>query len=450
MTEYQHYLKNLSEKVICLLLVLLIILIPASHYVILAFNEYYNLIQNCIYICSISMGIVILLGVLQGGIRFKNNCLLIIIGSLMAIAFLSTFTSIDVTTSVWGDSGRYEGLFMLISYYTIFLGAMAIEDKKRVLRVVQIFMLVGVIHCLYGIFQEFNILENIVIDKYDISVSGVAGNPNFMGTYTVLLAGLSSAFFYYSKTLKNRILYLSLTLLFLLTMIFTDAMSAVFGTAFMILFFFIWVFTTLKFYDNKSEKLSSFKFLMASVALFILLFTALTIYTGGSYVKEIVNAFQDVFSSSASLDEYSGSGRFLVWAEALSLVPNYWLVGSGPDTFGLAYHAVFPVRLAYFNKAHNELIQIILTQGVPALILYLSLYFVVFKNFLVKMKNNYKNKTDLEYDFLFIGLAIAFIGYFTQAMFNISTIDVAPFFWMILGFLAGFGKKESINDFLLK
>ncbi len=52
-------------------------------------------------------------------------------------------------------------------------------------------------------------------------------------------------------------------------------------------------------------------------------------------------------------------------------------------------------------------------------------------------------KKDLKFDYLYIGLFIAVIGYLFQAIFNISVIDVAPFFWMILGLLSGWAWNKS-------
>ena len=84
------------------------------------------------------------------------------------------------------------------------------------------------------------------------------------------------------------------------------------------------------------------------------------------------------------------------------------------------------------DKAHNEYLQIAATIGIPALIVYLSfLSLILFP----KMKEMFKNKL------LFI-LVLTIICYLTQAFFNISTIGVAPLFWMLLGII---DNKEMIG-----
>ena len=80
-------------------------------------------------------------------------------------------------------------------------------------------------------------------------------------------------------------------------------------------------------------------------------------------------------------------------------------------------------RLADVDKAHNEYIHICATNGIPAVIVYLTfLSLIVFP----KMRKMFKDEK------VFV-LTIAIICYLAQAFFNISTLGVAPLFWAILG-----------------
>lgn len=77
------------------------------------------------------------------------------------------------------------------------------------------------------------------------------------------------------------------------------------------------------------------------------------------------------------------------------------------------------------DKAHNEYLNIAVTLGIPALIVYMIfLIAIVFPN----LKYIFKRKD------IFIILSI--IGsYLVQAFFNISTIGIAPLFWLTLGII---------------
>lgn len=77
------------------------------------------------------------------------------------------------------------------------------------------------------------------------------------------------------------------------------------------------------------------------------------------------------------------------------------------------------------DKAHNEYLNIEVTLGIPALVVYMVfLIAIIFPN----LKNIFKRKD------IFIILSI--IGsYLVQAFFNISTIGIAPIFWLCLGII---------------
>ena len=85
------------------------------------------------------------------------------------------------------------------------------------------------------------------------------------------------------------------------------------------------------------------------------------------------------------------------------------------------------------DKAHNEYLQIAATIGIPALIIYLAFVCqIVFKD-----KNIFKNNAT------FI-LLVPIISYLVQAFFNISTIGVAPIFWLLLGLIQNQKFKEDL------
>ena len=87
------------------------------------------------------------------------------------------------------------------------------------------------------------------------------------------------------------------------------------------------------------------------------------------------------------------------------------------------------------DKAHNEYIQTLLTQGVFAFFGYLNLYLIVLIQGVRKwLENSSRN-------WLEVSLTLLFFAYLTQAFFNISTIQVAPFFWILSGLI---GRENKI------
>ena len=75
-----------------------------------------------------------------------------------------------------------------------------------------------------------------------------------------------------------------------------------------------------------------------------------------------------------------------------------------------------------YDKAHNELLQILVTQGVFSFLSYVCLYFLIIKN---GIKYAFKDKE--------IYYILPIIGYIVQAMFSISVVTVAPIFYIAMG-----------------
>ena len=126
----------------------------------------------------------------------------------------------------------------------------------------------------------------------------------------------------------------------------------------------------------------------------------------------------------------------------LKAIAVHPLLGSGPDTlaYSLLYNVTedaiefIEVTNTYADKAHNEYLQIAATMGIPALIVYLA--------FLAQILANNKNMFKDNSKFI---LMIPIIAYLVQAFFNISTIGVAPIFWLLLGLIQNREFKESLS-----
>ena len=132
--------------------------------------------------------------------------------------------------------------------------------------------------------------------------------------------------------------------------------------------------------------------------------------------------------NEVTIDNY-GSGRFTIWENTMKIVPKYFWLGSGIDNFGYVYNKQDVG--SYCDKAHNEYLQILVTEGIFTLITYLSLLFNLFIDG-IKSKNK-----------LVWVLLMSFIGYAVQAFLNISSVLVAPIYFIIMGMLSGLIYKEK-------
>ena len=314
------------------------------------------------------------------------------------------------------------------------------------MQVVHFFLFIGTLHALYAILQYFDLFAPMIINRWPGMASGVAGNPNFMGSLLVMQIGLTSGLFYYAQKLSMRLVYLILTVLFLGTVLLTKTMSALFGIAILALFFFSYLLITRKKKrEIKGKYTLSSKLLILGLIGIIIALIVFNMITDGYLLNEIIEIYYEIthMAGTGQINESFGTGRFIVWKNVLSLIPQYFMFGCGIDTFAIAYHSIFPPNMGQvFDKAHNEYLQIALTQGVPALITYMSLLsYVGYRAYLRFQAIYYNESRENKYENLYLGLFLAICGYLAQALFNISVIDVAPFFWMLLGLLAGNDSK---------
>lgn len=127
-----------------------------------------------------------------------------------------------------------------------------------------------------------------------------------------------------------------------------------------------------------------------------------------------------------------GSGRMFIWKNTFRVIPKYLLHGVGVDNFCNAFE--YPLsfeyskgNVVYFDKVHNEYLQKLICEGVFSCITYIFMLFIIFVK---SIKENIKKQ-----NFISIALFFSFVGYSVQAFFNISVIDVAPFFWIVIGLL---------------
>ena len=146
-------------------------------------------------------------------------------------------------------------------------------------------------------------------------------------------------------------------------------------------------------------------------------------------VNEVKNVMQD------GLKESTGNYRIYIWKESLKKFPQYYKTGIGIDNFGFLNDGTyFCSPEECFDKAHNEYIQILLTEGLLTLIVYLSFITMILLRYRKAKRKNAHSA----------GLVYATITYLIQAIFNISVIQVAPILYMYLGFIYNTYKDKKI------
>lgn len=305
---------------------------------------------------------------------------------------------------------------MILFFTTISI----VDTKEKLQSLLKYLFISAVVISIIGLVQYFG-YNLIKFEAGQMRAESTLGNPNFAGSYSSMLFPLSFVLFFYAED-KIELWSLGLTTtIFYAFLIATGTRSA---------YVALLSFIPLVIYLLYDKLLASKK----RLAVILLVLCIVTVGLGKINSDYSWQRFLSLFSESKTLMTGNekeinrvGSNRIYLYKTTLPLLFQNPLLGSGPDTFQIIYpqekYREFKERLVILDKAHSRYLQIGVTLGIPALIIYLWFLFLV-------LKESFKAITiESKYQ---IALFLAVICYLVQATFNISVIAVAPLFWVLL------------------
>ena len=427
-------LDKLTSKIITYSFYLLLIIVPLIltpyNYELFEFNKmlivyFFTIIITASWLIKV---------IIKGKPIFKPTPFDLPLSLFFLSQVLSTIFSIDSHTSLWGYYSRFHGgLFSSISYLLLFY-AFTTHMTKKTHNCLKVILSTALIVSLYGILEHFGIDKHLWVQDVQSRVFSTLGQPNWLAAYLLTLIPLPLALFLKTKSKPLKIYYLSLSLIFWLTLLYTKSRSGLAGLS--LAYFFFWVLILLK------TKLKTFpwkKFLVFSSLLGLITLLVGTQYTPS--LKQLLSQktstpstpqvdTQKAIPPSITLGgSKSADIRQVVWQGALDIWKKYPVFGSGVATFAYSYYNHRPIKHNslsewdfLYNKAHNEFLNFLATTGAFGLISYclLIIWFTVWT-----LKRFKKDKTYLLAAFLsgFLGLAVS-------NFFGFSVVPVALFFFL--------------------
>lgn len=389
--------------------------------------------------------------------KIRMNIFDLLILLLLLFGIISTVNAIDINTALWGSIYRFEGFIQISTYYFLFLNSREFFTKEKCISIINTLIGMGLVQFFYSFLQVFIRGKYIYVKEEFVSyrASGFVGHPNMLGSYTVLVLLLALGMYLLRN--KNKKFYLFSSIALYINLILTESTGPYFGFCFAILFLIIFL---------KIKKLINFKQISVIIVSMVVLLFGVSCTTELVSEKVFHEEFQDKFSIRHDIKdtvvlvkkllfgdstvynpstedekvnelELYGSNRIWLWERSVLLIDDYIWTGTGVDNFGNAFPKVdnrFQGRVN-FDKAHNEYLHLLITQGIFVFVSYMSLLVIIFiKGISYKVKNN------LVYILLF-----SFIGYAAQAFMNISVYNVAPFFFIVMGLLVGIIQENENN-----
>lgn len=348
---------------------------------------------------------------------------------ILLFSGISVIFAINRNVSIFGMPGRYEGLLQILYYFLLYFLSTYIEKEYKKI-IIYTIILCGIVNLVYAVFQVLKIGNTIrVYRNGKIWATGLTTNPGFFASYMLLCMSYVLGLFIDEKEILKKIIDGLLIFIFMIGLLISNAMSTVVGLIIVLIYILIYII--------KNKKIKEFIIIILILLTSTILITKANKTTLIKDFNQTTNETKEIMKGN--LDDGYGTHRLFIWKNTLKIVPKNIINGVGIDNFYYAFGDK-PIGRGrwFFDKVHNEYLQILITEGIFALISYLLLFgWVTIKGTI----NNYKNKE--------IYLILPVIGYLTQAFFNISVIEVAPFFYISLGLLVDRGisnEKSKRNN----
>jgi putative inorganic carbon (HCO3(-)) transporter len=333
---------------------------------------------------------------------------------------LSTIFSMDPFFSFWGSPFRAGGTLNLLLYMALAIFSYLVVNKNDWKKIWILAFIAGAIVSFIAIAQQFKLISEDVLVIYSFRPPSTMGNTNFLATYLVILFFLALGYAIKEQKVAEKIFYWGVLPIFLFTIGITQSKGAYLAITAGLLLFFVFV-------KIKNIFLAKFKLPILSL-LIIFLFSLLLAVNNPSFENMVAskNKLIGGIVNRLSFKSIAKDSRFSGWKIGLEALKNKPILGYGPENFSIGFDKFYTPGLSnlsptgegsWWDRAHNFLLDIGITMGIPALLAYLS-FWIILLLYLQKVKK----KNPEEYLMPLI-LQVIFIAYFLN---NFFSFDCAP------------------------
>ena len=396
----------LNTYVICNILFIMFVMLLRKF----EFAEYRDILYGQVTFLIINV-IIILYYLSKRKFKLEKYDIFLLI--LIVFSGISCIFTKNLDTAIYGNSYRHEGLIAFLYYYSLFeiSSFLRKKDQKIILYAILFFGLISVFVAFFE-YAEYNkyIWKSDPLQQNHIF--GLTTNSNFLST-KLLLCTLC-CFSLYVK--ENKLWQLILYLIFMYFLLLTNCLSGFVG----------YMCASILFLILNIKKFKKILLIIGITLVTVLVTNSLYISSIGSDTISMFGEVKEI--STGNLNESYGTNRVHIWKETIKIVPKNIYFGVGIDNFLNAFgdEPLKSERGRIIDKAHNEYLQILITEGIFTLIAYLIFIISICLKGL-KMNSIY---------------LIPVFGYLVQAFFNISVIEVAPLLYILMGFIA---KKAKVK-----
>lgn len=312
--------------------------------------------------------------------------------SFLGAIILSCFVSVDPVISFWGDAERMLGVFHIIHFFFLYL----------------------VLITVFRSYKDWQILllTSVIIATL-VSIKGLAGiaystigNTAYVSGYIIFNLYFCALLFFRAKKESWRWLLFVPVIIMLFEFAKTRTSGAIIGLGISVLLI---VFLIGVMHQSKKIKIAAWGSLVVAIVALVLIFS-----------QQNTAWFQNSFLRNLTSQKSTFQTRLISWQAAGKDFHNHPWLGVGFGNYAIVFDRYFDAKFynyslgdTYFDRAHNNLIDIASTTGLVGLLAYLSIFVAVAIYLLRLLKNDRHNFEPI----ILIGL---FTAYFIQ---NLAVFD---------------------------
>lgn len=338
-------------------------------------------------------------------------------GAFLFFVLLSGLLGLDPRMSFWGDFERMWGFITLAHFFVFFVILSTVFGPRDWLRFFQINLLAGSLVGLYGIGQwlGLNLFEQAGADR----IIATLGNASYVGGYTLLIAALA-AYLFFIRPVGERPWYGAAGAIAFFALFLSQTRGAYLGALAGIAVVLGGV--VLGAASGRARK-TALGLLVGVVAVVALLwvFRASPIIVGNYYLRRFTEF--DPQSTTAQT-------RFVGWRAGLKGFLERPLLGWGEENYIVLFNKHLPAYFhslspseTYFDRAHNQFIDTLVSEGIFGFTSYMAIYAFAVMNAVALWRRDAIDRAT------FLFFVSAAIMYLIQDFFVFDTLG--PFLVMV-------------------
>jgi putative inorganic carbon (HCO3(-)) transporter len=343
---------------------------------------------------------------------------------------LALFFSVDPANSYYGLSDRQQGYRSLLFYawwfFLLFYNLATAPDlKPKIDRIIWVVLGTSFIVSLYGILQILGVDFIIWTEPPFVThrITSTLGQPNYLGSYLLLVLPLTIYGLIKYRQFWPRFILVLLLLTQFIALVITGSRAAWLGLLGSLILLAFCRLNSFWFQLTAAKKRALILISTLSLVLVVVLLSQ------SQYVSSRLQGITDFQQGSVS-------ARVNFWSGAVKSIAQKPFLGYGLENQGSEFIKYYQVDWAQTgfvnastNRAHNLILDLLLTVGVVGLFFYVWIYLSFFR--WAK-----RNRDDRQYNLWSEALLVAVSGYLISLLFGFSVVVTEVYFFSYLALAA--------------